>query len=344
MTNEIALFLLQDGVVNAAIYALIALSLVMIFAVTRILFVAQGEFVAYGALTLADLIAGRFPLTIWLLCGASILNALLDIGLGLRSGRPMRRVMGTLTWPIYSVLLIAVTWTMLGGPLPQYLAIPLTVAIVAPLGIMIYRIAFERIADASVLLLLIVATAVHFVLIGVGLIAFGPEGSRNPPVAEFELILGALRINAQSLWVVGASCLCIAALYGFFDFSLSGKALKAVAINRIGAKLVGVRTSSAGRLTFGIAAAIGAGSGMLVAPITTVYYDTGFLIGLKGFVAAIIGGLVSYPLAAVGALIVGILEAYASFWASAYKEVIVFTLIIPVLIWRSIRTTHFEEE
>ena len=70
----------------------------------------------------------------------------------------------------------------------------------------------------------------------------------------------------------------------------------------------------------------------------------GFLIGLKGFVGAIVGGLVSYPVAALGALLVGLLESYSSFWASAFKEVIVFTLIIPVLLWRSLTTKHVEEE
>ena len=99
-----------------------------------------------------------------------------------------------------------------------------------------------------------------------------------------------------------------------------------------------------GKLTFFLAAFIGALSGVLIAPITTVYYDTGFLIALKGFVAAIIGGLGSYPLAALGALLVGQLESFSSFWASAYKEVIVFTLIIPVLLWRSLNSRHVEEE
>jgi branched-chain amino acid transport system permease protein len=91
-------------------------------------------------------------------------------------------------------------------------------------------------------------------------------------------------------------------------------------------------------------ALIGALSGVLVAPITTIYYDSGFLVGLKGFVGAIMGGLVSYPIAAAGALLVGMLEAYSSFWASSYKEVIVFTLIIPVLVWRSLTARHIEEE
>jgi branched-chain amino acid transport system permease protein len=115
-------------------------------------------------------------------------------------------------------------------------------------------------------------------------------------------------------------------------------------VNRNGARLMGIPTALAGRLTFMLCALIGALSGVLIAPITTVYYDTGFLIGLKGFVGAIIGGLVSYPVAAIGAVLVGLLESYSSFWASAYKEVIVFTLIIPVLLWRSLRAHHVEEE
>ena len=78
--------------------------------------------------------------------------------------------------------------------------------------------------------------------------------------------------------------------------------------------------------------------------MTTVYYDTGFLIGLKGFVAAIIGGLASHPLTALAALIVGIVESFASFLVSGVKEIVVFRLIIPVLLWRSLTHTHVEEE
>ena len=85
-------------------------------------------------------------------------------------------------------------------------------------------------------------------------------------------------------------------------------------------------------------------SGILIAPITTMYFDSGFMVSLKGFVGAIIGGLVSYPLAAAGAVLVGLIEAFSSFWARAYKEIIVFTLIIPVLLWRSLKSHHVEEE
>jgi branched-chain amino acid transport system permease protein len=115
-------------------------------------------------------------------------------------------------------------------------------------------------------------------------------------------------------------------------------------MNRVGARLMGIPTELSGDLSFALAAWVGAVSGLLIAPLTTVYYDTGFLIGLKGFVAAIIGGLTSYPLALAGALLVGLLESFSSFWASAFKEVIVFTLIIPVLWWRSLNSHHVEDE
>ena len=110
--------------------------------------------------------------------------------------------------------------------------------------------------------------------------------------------------------------------------TLLGKALRACSSNRIGARLVGIPTSAAGQIAFALAALLGAVSGVLVGPLMTVFYDSGFLIGLKAFVAAILGGLASYPLTVVAALGVGFAEALFSFWASNFKEVLVFTLII----------------
>ncbi len=85
-------------------------------------------------------------------------------------------------------------------------------------------------------------------------------------------------------------------------------------------------------------------SGILIAPVNTIFYDSGFLIGIKAFVGAIIGALVSYPLTAVGAIFVGILESFASFQSSSFKDVIVFSLLIPVLLWRSVASVHSEED
>jgi len=215
---------------------------------------------------------------------------------------------------------------------------------VVPLGPMIYRLAYQPLAEASVLVLLIVSVAVHLVMVGLGLLVFGAEGSRTPPFTEARFDFAGMTVASQTLWVIGCSAGLIVLLYLLFERTLYGKALRATAVNRQGARLMGIPTALAGKLTFLLCALIGAFSGVLIAPITTVYYETGFLIGLKGFVGAIIGGLVSYPVAAFGAVLVGLLESYSSFWASAYKEVIVFTLIIPVLLWRSLTTRHVEEE
>jgi branched-chain amino acid transport system permease protein len=205
-------------------------------------------------------------------------------------------------------------------------------------------VAYQPIAEAPVLVLLIVSVAVHFALTGLGLLFFGAEGSRTTAFTEGGLDVGSLKITAQSLWVYAVSTLLAAGLYLFFEHTLFGKALRATAVNRVGARLSGISTVFAGKASFFVAALIGVLSGALIGPISTIYYDTGFLVGLKGFVGAIIGALASYPAAVAGALLVGLLEAFASFYASAYKEVIVFTLIIPVLLYLSLRGSHNEEE
>jgi len=344
MNFDIALLLAQDGITNGAIYALLALALVLAFAVTRVIFIPQGEFVAYGALTLAALQAGKLPGTVWLLVVAGVLVTLAEAWAALRT-KAWRRFGWVAVWNLaYPLLLWLLLRALPLGDWPMALQILVALAIVVPLGPMIYRLAYEPLAEASVLILLIVSVAVHVVMVGLGLLVFGAEGSRTPPFTEGTISLGALTASAQSLWVIGCSLALIVVLYLFFERTIYGKALRATAVNRRGAKLMGIPTEFAGRLSFFLCALIGALSGILIAPITTIYYDTGFLIGLKGFVAAIIGGLASYPIAAAGAVLVGLLEAYSSFWASAYKEVIVFTLIIPVLLWRSLRTHHVEED
>ena len=231
---------------------------------------------------------------------------------------------------------------------PLQLALPLQIAlavlIVTALGPLLYRVAYQPLAEASVLVLLIVSVAVHFVMLGLGLWFFGAEGSRTPAFTSASFRLGDVMVSGQSVLVLLFSLSLIGALYLFFDRTLYGKALRATALNRVGARLVGVSPNLAGSLTLTLAALLGAFSGVLIGPITTVYYDSGFLVSLKGFVGAIIGGLSSYPLAAAGSLLVGLLESFSSYWASAFKEVIVFTLIIPVLLWRSLTAHHHEDD
>jgi branched-subunit amino acid ABC-type transport system permease component len=135
-----------------------------------------------------------------------------------------------------------------------------------------------------------------------------------------------------------------ALLFLFFERTLTGKALRATSVNRTGARLMGIQPATTGAIAFLLASGLASISGILIGPVTTFYYDSGFLIGLKAFVGAIIGGLVSYPLAAVGAIFVGLLEAYASFFSSTLKEVIVFGALIPILVWRSIVAAGDVEE
>jgi branched-chain amino acid transport system permease protein len=344
MNLEIAAFLAQDGLTNGAIYALLSLALVLVFAVTRVIFVPQGEFLSFGALTLASLQAGKLPGTVWLLLGFGAAAFAFDIAGALHRRHPRglaRSSLANLALPIAIAALCA--WLA-----PRQLALPvqiaLTVLLVVPLGPLLYRVAYQPIAEAPVLVLLIVSVAVHFALTGLGLLFFGAEGSRTTPFSDGGLDVGSLKVTGQSLWVYAVSALLAGGLYLFFERTLFGKALRATAVNRVGAKLSGISTVFAGKASFLVAALIGVLSGVLIGPITTIYYDTGFLVGLKGFVGAIIGGLASYPAAVAGALLVGLLEAFASFYASAYKEVIVFTLIIPVLLYLSLRGSHTEEE
>jgi branched-chain amino acid transport system permease protein len=279
---------------------------------------------------------------LWLLLGGGALVTVVELVSGRGRLRRWRDVLG---WNVAYPLLVA---ALVEFGRPQEWSLPVQVAVtlllVVPLGPMVYRLAYQPLAEAPVLVLLIVSVAIHLALVGAGLVFFGAEGWRTPAFSEAGFDLLDIPISGQTLWVVGVTGCLMVVLSLFFGRSLWGKALRATAINRVGARLMGISTTAAGKISFMVAAAIGALSGILIAPITTIYYDTGFLIGLKGFVGAIVGGMVSYPIAAAGALFVGMLESFSSFWASEFKEVIVFTMIIPVLFWRSLTTRQVEEE
>lgn len=327
----IAALLTQDGLSTGAIYVLLAVSLVLVFAVTRVVNVAQGEFVAFAALTVAQLQDGRLPGTAWLVLGGGGVAMAMEVAARRHLRHLLRPALLYLALPC---LLVAGAGAAARWQAPYPVVLLLAVALVTAMGPIVYRIAFQPIASASALTLLIAAIALHFVLTGLGLYFFGPEGVRTPVLVEGGIEVAAMPIAFQPMLVVALSALAMLALYLFSEFTLAGKALRAVALHRRGALLMGIATDRAGARAFALAALIGALSGVLVGPMVTIYYDSGFLLGLKGFVGAIVGALSLYPAAAAGALLVGMIEAFGSFWASAYKEVIVFTLILPVLLWR----------
>jgi len=344
MSADIALWLAQDGITNGAIYALLALALLLVFSVTRVIFVPQGEFISYAALSLALLQAGQLPGVVYVLVGGGLVAAAFDAAAAVRD-RALRRLPTILAgYVLLPCAIAALAWWAAPRKVDLVWQVLLVIGLVVPLGPIVYRIAYQPLANASILVLFIASMAVHYALSGLGLVFFGGEGLRSASFSDARFKLGVIEASAQSLWVIFASVVVMLVLWVFFGRSLYGKALRATAVNRVGARLVGIRTELAGSLSFLLAAFIGTVSGILISPITTIYYDTGFLIGLKGFVGAILGGMASYPLAVAGAVVLGLLEAYASFWSSAFKETIVFAIIIPPLVWLSLRSRHVEEE
>ena len=156
MNSNIALWLVQDGVTTGAVYALLALALLLVFAVTRVIFVPQGDFISYAALTLASLQLGTLPGTVWLLAGGGAIVTAGEAARALRAGTPRelpRIVAMNLALPLAIVALAA--WAA-PRKLDMGWLMALTLAIVVPLGPMLYRIAYRPLADASVLVLFIV--------------------------------------------------------------------------------------------------------------------------------------------------------------------------------------------
>jgi branched-chain amino acid transport system permease protein len=209
MEFQIALMLVQDGITNGAIYALLALALVLVFAVTRVIFIPQGEFVAYGALTLAALQAGVVPATVWLLVGARGAVTVVDGVPTLRSGRPARRQLGVAGWNLAYPLGLAAPAVGAAPPAcrrwPRW---PWRWPSWCRWGRMMYRLAFQPMAEAPVLVLLIVAVAVHLLMVGLGLLFFGAGRLAHAAVQRAQFELGPLTVGGQTLVVVGPPRCC----------------------------------------------------------------------------------------------------------------------------------------
>src|SRR5580692_3329989 len=344
MTPDIALILGIDGIATGSIYVLVGLGLVLIFSVVGVSLMKKGDIVAFSALTLASIQLNRLPGTIYLILTLALVACAVETVHLWRRGQARQIPRGLFVYGVLPLIPAAIAWLTAGMSLPAAVQIPLAIALVVPIGPLLERIALRPIADASVLLLLIVSVALTFGLSGLGLLFFGPEGFRTKPLTTEVFRFGSVIVTAQTLLMVATAIVFSLLLFVFFEHTLSGKALRATAVNRVGARIVGIRPGNTGTLAFLLASLLGATSGILIGPVTTLYYDSGFIIGLKAFVGAIIGGLISYPGTAIGAVLIGLLESFASFWSSSFKEVTVFSVLIPVLLWRSLSLDHTDEE
>ena len=227
--------------------------------------------------------------------------------------------------------MLAVFFAQMGLPMPVVLL--LAIAIPAVVGVVMEKVAIEPIKGAETVSLIIVTIGASLVIRGLIQVWLG-KGTHSLPAFSGDAplqILGATLLP-QSLWVLGVTAVVVAGLWYFFNRTLTGKAMLATSFNRTAAELVGINTNWVLFMSFAMAAGLGALGGILITPITMTSYDVGIMLGLKGFVAVVVGGLGNGLGAVVGGLLVGVLEAMgAGYISSAYKDAMPFVLILLVL-------------
>ncbi len=228
----------------------------------------------------------------------------------------------------------AVSLVALG--LPLWAVVPLAVLGAVLVGLLVQRLALEPAqagGQADVVTLIIITIGVALFLRGLAQLVWDKRIHALPAFSGSEPIaLGGATVLPQSLWVLGGAALAVIALGWFFKRTLTGKAMRATAINPLAARLMGISTRGVMRMSFALAAALGALGGVLAAPITLTSTEAGVMLGLKGFAAAMLGGLGSFGGAVIGGLLLGLIEGLgAGFVSSAYKDAIAFVVILAVL-------------
>jgi branched-chain amino acid transport system permease protein len=233
-------------------------------------------------------------------------------------------------------------FVMLGGMLstvfyraglPLFFSIPCAAVITAAVGLLLYRSVIYPIRSAPVFTLILVTFGASIAIRGISLIIWGTDPRILPPFSKGEAIhLGGAVVNIQALWVIALTALMAVALFLFFERTITGKAFRASSINVLGASLMGIRTGRMGSLAFMLAALLGSLAGAVLTPMMTTSYDIGLALSVKGFVAAIIGGLNKIEGIILGGLALGILEAYgAGLIHSGFKDVIPLLIFLVVL-------------
>ncbi|MCL4535792.1 MAG: branched-chain amino acid ABC transporter permease [Bacteroidetes bacterium] len=221
--------------------------------------------------------------------------------------------------------------------LPMPLAIVVAVALTAGVGLLLERLAIRPARNASVVSLIIITVGASILIRGIAGQLWGKDSVPIPAFSGEQPIplLGAA-ILPQSLWVLGTTVAVMVLLHLFFSYTMLGKALRACAVNRRGAGLVGINASAMSALSFTLSAALGAIGGIVVSPMTMTSYDVGTMLGLKGFVAAAMGGFTNQIAAVIGGVGLGVLEALgAGYISSAYKDAIALLVLFLVLVGRS---------
>ena len=220
-----------------------------------------------------------------------------------------------------------------GLPLP--IAALLAIAVAVAVGLLLHALAIEPARGASAVTLIIITIGASIFLRGLASLVWDKRIHSLPAFSgEAPIALGNATLLPQTLWVLGATLATVVALWVFFNRTLTGKAILAVSHNRLAAQLMGISVRRVLLVSFGLSGALGALAGVLIAPISFTSWDIGVMLGLKGFAAAILGGLGSGPGAIVGGLALGLMEALgAGYLSSAYKDVFAFVIILAALVF-----------
>ena len=220
-----------------------------------------------------------------------------------------------------------------GLPLP--LSVLLSVTLATLVGLLLEKLAVEPARSAPVATLIIITIGASILLRGLAALVWDKKIHPLPAFSgEAPIAVGGATLLPQALWVLGTTLATVAALWWFFNRTLTGKAMLAVSHNRLAAQLMGISVRRVLAVSLGHSAALTAHAGELIAPISFTAWDVGVMLGLKGFAAAMLGGIGSGPGAVAGGLALGLIEALgAGYLSSAYKDVFAFIVLLAALVF-----------
>lgn len=225
---------------------------------------------------------------------------------------------------------------LVGMHLSLPIACVLSVIIVTIIGCMLAATLVRPLKTGSVATLIIITVGASILMRGVAMLVWGKDALPATPFSGEGIVqIGGAALQVQSLWVFGVTAALVAILWLFFKFTLLGRAMRACSMCKAGAKLVGININRMTILSFALGAAVGAIGGIVISPITYAQHDMGTMLGLKGFCAAIVGGLGNFSGGLVAGLGLGVLESMgAGYISSEYKDAIAFIILLVVLLSR----------
>ncbi len=265
---------------------------------------------------------------------AGAIYALIALGFGV-----VQNATGIVNFAQGDFLVLGGFWAysaLVSWHLPYPLAFLLAVGATALTGVGLERLVLARARSREILILVFITVGASIFLRGIIKEIWGKRPISLPPLPpEGPLIFGGLNICPQYLWIIGVSLGAFLFLHFFFQHTRLGRAMRAVAVDRQAAALVGLPVPYLVATSFALAGALGGLAGVLVTPVTPISFESGVVMGLKGFAAAVLGGYGHFGGALLGGLLLGLLEGLSAYFvSSAYKNILAFALLVLVLLWR----------